>query len=94
MKAFGYLFSGAIELLPESQHFTKVEGLLTNFIETVRDYVLDALDHELSEILIQTLNEIVASLIEKQEAGLDVRYVVKAHLFDMLRMSMRCMGVF
>ena len=65
LKAFGYLFRGSIELLTESQHLEKVVGLLSKFVETVKDYVLDALDLELSEILIQTLNEIVNSLIEK-----------------------------
>ena len=67
LRAFGYLFRGSIELLSESKQFEKVVGLLENFIETVKDYVSEALDLELSEILIYTLIEITESLIEKQD---------------------------
>ena len=56
LKAFGFLFRGAIELLPESKDFTKVVDLLSKFIETVKEHVVDALDLELSEILMSTLN--------------------------------------
>ena len=94
MKAFGYLFHGAIELLFEGQQLEKVVGLLSKFIATVNEYVMDALDLELSQILIQTLNEIVSALIEKQDAGLDIKYVARAHLFDMLQMSIKCLGIF
>ena len=59
VKGFGFLFRGAIELLPESHHLSKVESLLENFLIKVRDHVIDALDLELAEILVQTLNEIV-----------------------------------
>ena len=94
LKAFGYLFTGAIELLPEAKYFTKVESLLTNFVQTVKDYVIDALDQELAEILVQTLNEVADSLIAKQEAGMDIKYVAGAHLYDMLKMGIQCLGVF
>ena len=67
LRAFGYLFRGSIELLSESKQFEKVVDLLKNFIETVKDHVSEALDLELSEILIYTLIEITESLIEKQE---------------------------
>ena len=67
LRAFGYLFRGSIELLSESKQFEKVVDLLNNFIETVKDHVSEALDLELSEILIYTLIEITESLIEKQE---------------------------
>ena len=67
LRAFGYLFRGSIELLSESKQLEKVVGLLENFIETVKDYVSEALDLELSEILIYTLIEITESLIEKQD---------------------------
>ena len=40
-----------------------------------QDYVMEALDLELSQILIFSLIEITDSLIEKLDSGLDVKYV-------------------
>ena len=65
LKGFGYLFRGAVEMLPESDLFKKVEVLLRDFMKAVKDHVADGLDLELAEILVGTLNEIVTSLLEK-----------------------------
>jgi len=66
IRGFGFLFRGAVELLPASENFDKVDGLLKSFMKTIKEHVIDALDLELSEILIQTLNEICEILSEKK----------------------------
>lgn len=67
LKAFGYLFSGAIELIPDSQNLVKVNPLLCKFIKTVKENILDALDIELSQILVLSVNEMLDALIIKKE---------------------------
>lgn len=94
LKAFGYLFHGAVELLPESSHLSRVQPLLKNFVETVNDFVIDALDQELGEILVETINEVVESLLVKQRAGIDVKYVLEPHMFDIFKMVLRALSVF
>ena len=94
MKAFGYLFHGAIELLPEAKHLEKVQGLLANFVSVVSDYVLDGLDLELGEILIETLDEIIESLLIKQRKGLDIKFVLEPHLDEIFKMIFRASSVF
>ena len=94
LKGFGFLFRGAIELLPESQHLSKVENILQNFIKTVKDQVVDALDLELSEILVGTLNEILSALLAKQAKGVDPKWLIKPYLLDILKMSLKALAVF
>ena len=80
LKAFGYLFSGAIELIPDSQNLSKVSSFLDKFMKTVKENILDALDIELSQILVLSLNEMLDSLIIKKEAQkLDVSAVIDKH---------------
>ena len=55
---------------------------------------MDALDQELGGILVQTLNEIADSLIEKLDAGMDIKHVARPHLYEMLKMGVKCFGVF
>ena len=65
IRGFGFMFRGAVELLPESENFSKVDNLLKSFMKTIKDHVVDCLDLELGEILVQTLNEICSVLQEK-----------------------------
>ena len=83
LKAFGYLFSGAIELIPDSQNLSKVSSFLDKFMKTVKESILDALDIELGQILVLSLNEMLDSLIIKKETQkLDVSEVIDKHLYD------------
>lgn len=66
IRGFGFLFRGAVELLPESENFIKVDLLLKSFMKTVKEHVVDALDLELGEILVETLNNICEVLYEKK----------------------------
>ncbi len=65
IKGFGFLFVGAVELLPASEHFSRVDGILNKFMNSIKDHVIDSLDLELAEILVNTLNEIVSVLLKK-----------------------------
>ena len=94
LKAFGLLFHGAIELLPEAKYLDKVQPLLANFVSTVTDYVLDGLDLELGEILIETLDEVIQSLLTKQRKGLDVKFLLEPHMDDIFKMIFRASSVF
>lgn len=55
IKSFGYLFTGTVELLSESSQFSKVEVLLSDFVHTVNNYVLEGLDMDQADILLGTL---------------------------------------
>lgn len=46
------MFRGAVELLPTSENFSKVDSLLKSFMKAVKVHVVDALDLELGEILV------------------------------------------
>ena len=59
------MFVGAVELLPESENFSKVENILKHFMKALKDHVVDALDLELAEILVNCFNEIVSVLLKK-----------------------------
>lgn len=48
LKAFGHVFDGAIELLPETKDLELIEGLLKDFVEAVKTVVIDGLDLELA----------------------------------------------
>lgn len=93
-KGFGYLFRGAVEMLPESENLNKVETLLKNFMNAVKEHIADALDLELAEILVGTLNEIVSSLVEKQTAGVDPAWLIRPHLKDIMLMALKALATF
>jgi len=94
VKGFGYLFVGAVELLPESANFTKVEGVLASFMKAVKDHVVDGLDLELAEILVNTLDEIVSVLLEKKRQQVDPSWLIRPYLKDMLLMVLKALAVF
>jgi hypothetical protein len=48
IKAFGHIFDGAIEILPETSDLDRISGLLHDFIDAVKSVVLDGLDLELA----------------------------------------------
>jgi len=94
LKAFGYLFTGALELIPASEHLDKVANLLTDFVDAIDTTVLDSVDLELAEILVDTLDIVTGALLEKKESRVDVSSVISPHLYDFFKMLMRCHGVF
>lgn len=94
IRGFGYLFRGAIEMLPESELFNKVESLLAGFMKAIKDHVADALDLELAEILVGSLNEIVTSLLEKQSAGVDPSWLIRPYLKDILQFALKSLAAF
>ena len=94
MKGFGYLFHGAVELLPTSENLDKVDGMLKNFIKTVKEHVVDGLDLELADILVHSLNEILSILVEKQRANIDPAWIIRPHLMDIMMMALKSLAVF
>ena len=63
-------------------------------MKAIKDHVVDALDLELAEILVQTLNEIVSVLIEKQKAGVDPSWLIRPHLVDIMMMALKALATF
>ena len=94
LKGFGFLFRGAVEMLPESEHFSKVEQVLKSFMQAIKDHVVDSLDLELAEILIGTLNEIVSSLLERQNAGVSPSWLIRPYLTDIMLSSLKALATF
>ena len=60
----------------------------------VKNHVIDALDLELAEILVLTLDEIVSALLEKQEAGVSPSWLIRPYLMDIMVMALKCLAVF
>ena len=71
-----------------------MESLFKNFMKAVKDHVIDALDLELSEILVQTINEIVDVLLTKQRADIDPSWLVRPYLKDFMMMALKSLAVF
>ena len=94
MKGFGFLISGGIELLPAMEHLRKFEDILSKFIKIVKDHVIDALDLELAEILVQTLNEIIDALLKKEEQGVESAWLIRPYLVDVMMMALKSLAVF
>lgn len=94
LKGFGYLFYGAVELLPASENLDRVDSLLKSFIKTVKEHVVDALDLELAEILVHSLNEILTILVIKQRANIDPAWIIRPHLMDIMMMALKSLAVF
>lgn len=88
------MFRGAVELLPASENFSKVDSLLKSFMKAVKVHVVDALDLELGEILVETLNSICQVLHEKQQAGICPNWLIRPHLMDMMMMALKSLAVF
>lgn len=62
-------------------------------MDSVKTVVIDGLDLELAQILIETLDHMMDSLIRKQESGVSVKEFVGPYLFDMFTMLMKAHGV-
>ena len=67
---------------------------MLKFVTTINDHVLAALDIELGEILVETLDEVIESLLVKQRKGMDVKFVLEPHLYDIFKMAFRALSVF
>ena len=63
-------------------------------MKAVKDHVIDALDLELSEILVQTINEIVDVLLAKQRADIDPSWLIRPYLKDFMMMALKSLAVF
>lgn len=67
--------------------------LLSEFIFVAKDILVPALDMELSELLIETLQRILATLIEKQSAGIDPSELIGHHLQTIFEITIKCLAV-
>jgi len=95
IKSFGYLFWGAIELLPELKYFGKVDEIFEAFIKAVDDVVVIGLDIQLATLLIDTIEEIMDAFMKKRnEKGIDFTNFLAPHLRSLLIMTIRSQGVF
>lgn len=65
IKAFGYLFTGSAEFANQSSHFDRLENMMGEFVFSIKSVVQDSLDLEISEILVQTIIEILDCLLSK-----------------------------
>ena len=63
-------------------------------MKTVKEHVIDALDLELSEILVETLNNICEILHEKKQAGICPNWLIRPHLVDMMMMALKALAQF
>ena len=81
-------------MLPESELLARVEKLLNGFMKAVNEHVIDALDLELAEILVLTLNEMADVLLEKQKEEIDPKWLIKPHLVDMMKFALKALAVF
>lgn len=72
LRCFGYLFYGAVDIIPKDEDLKKVESLLDGFVTAVNDFILDALDTDLADHLIESLTNIIEVLTIKKEQGLDI----------------------
>jgi len=41
LKAFGFIFYGAVEIIPNNENLDKVDGLLSEFVRSVNISILD-----------------------------------------------------
>lgn len=67
--------------------------LLSEFIFVAKYIIIPALDMELSELLIETVQRILGSLIEKQSAGIDPSELVGHHLQTIFEIIIKCLAV-
>jgi len=65
IKAFGYLFAGSAEFATKSSNFDRLENMMGEFVFAIKTVVQDSLDLEISEILVQTIIEILDCLLSK-----------------------------
>jgi len=93
LKGFGYIFEGAIELLPTTEDLERIAKLMEDFVQAVKQVVLDGLDLEMATILIDTLGLVLDSLIKKQNSGVSVKKFVAAYLYDFFAMLLKAHGV-
>lgn len=95
IKSFGYLFWGAIELLPELKYFGKVDEIFTEFIKAVDEVVVIGLDIQLATLLIDTVEEIMNAFMKaRNERDIDFKDFLAPHIRSLLIMTVRAQGVF
>ncbi|CDW81095.1 UNKNOWN [Stylonychia lemnae] len=93
LKAFGYVFYGAVEIIPNDENLDKVDNLLSEFVRSVNEQILDSLDQELADNLIYSLSQIIEILSLKQEKEFNIKQWQK-HEKDFFYMIIRCLGVY
>lgn len=94
LKAFGYVLSGTIEVLPEGFDLARVEPTLTAFVKVIDTIVLEQLDVELADELIATLTKIVDTLSSKRtKDNLDVTQFLQYEQ-SIFYMAIASLGVF
>ena len=93
IKAFGHIFEGAIEILPDTADLNRIAGLLHEFIDAVKSVVIDGLDIELAQIMIDTIYIVLEALIRKHESGVSVKKFLAPYLYDIFNILLRSHGV-
>jgi hypothetical protein len=93
LKAFGYLFSGSLELLQPGMDLGHAASTFKDFIKAVKESVLDGIDAETADHLLETLETIINEFIKKQSEGVDVRMCLE-HLPDILNFLLRCLTAY
>jgi hypothetical protein len=56
---------GSAEFANQSSHFDRLENMMGEFVFSIKSVVQDSLDLEISEILVQTIIEILDCLLSK-----------------------------
>lgn len=63
-------------------------------MSAVKDHVVDSLDLELAEILVGTFNEIVSSLLLKQNEGVSPSWLIRPYLTDIMLSCLKALATF
>ena len=72
----------------------RVQGLLNDFIHCSKTELADQLDLELAQIMVQTLEKILTTLVAKDEKGVDCSEVIRKHLQDIFVIALKCLATF
>ena len=70
-----------------------VHDTLRDFVKAIHETVIDSLDIETADHLIETLDTIITTLIDKQAEGVDIR-VVDVHLPSLLDFILKCLAAY
>lgn len=93
LRAFGFMFSGSIELLQPGQNLDFIHPLLKSFISAIDNHVIESIDIETAHHLLETLDTMVTELIKKQSQGVDVS-MCRSYLHRILNYLLRCLAAF
>ena len=94
MKAFGYLVSGSMEIIPEGEGMGRVEGVIKEWVEAVKGQVVEGMDTELADQLVDTMEIMCDTVRDKMEKGKVDASMFLAHTKDLFYFVIRALGVY